>query len=556
MKSTPRAKRYYGTLELSCDASVEEVREAYYRLAFTHHPDRNPGDASAAARFKEIQAAYEWLSHPLPESPSSSAEQFPFVARERTKARLVSRSLAAVAAVAAVAVTMTMLIRGTPRMGADLDTKNPQLGQIPSADHFATEHPRQVNIPSEEFTVARGSLIVKGRPEGLAESSAGSLLESVGWSSPKSFASTLKAARDAICRGAFSPVSLSEDWHDNTSWQGTPNLMLSLDQMSITGAYIELPPLQAQHKNDQQVLIEGGMIRFGHKSREPTALEPGLTLSALPSEAMELKPDNDTASKWSGESQSSLFQQPQTIEYSMPQSYEIGSSSDAWQHPSRNRHSLSPELLSNATISNHKDQSKTALLNPLERFSSAPSKDAMQPSTRFPGQPKAGPARQEAKLPGHSALHQTKHEQRSPDRPQRSAVDISNWGAKLKQKAPQSGVPAGNLWGSGANSIRGVEWDSSVSGRGGAMANLGWNSKQASATSPNYAGLATRSDERMDKSFLSPTASKAAASRGPYLEFPSLPSQRTALPAMTPYGSAIRTNDADRDQLAWPLSGP
>jgi molecular chaperone DnaJ len=54
----------YKTLEVSRDASPEEVRRAYRRLARKYHPDANRDDSKAEERFKEIQHAYEILSNP------------------------------------------------------------------------------------------------------------------------------------------------------------------------------------------------------------------------------------------------------------------------------------------------------------------------------------------------------------------------------------------------------------------------------------------------------------------------------------------------------------
>lgn len=49
----------YQTLGVSRDATADAIRKAYRRLAKQHHPDLNPGDKAAEARFKEIQAAYD-----------------------------------------------------------------------------------------------------------------------------------------------------------------------------------------------------------------------------------------------------------------------------------------------------------------------------------------------------------------------------------------------------------------------------------------------------------------------------------------------------------------
>ncbi len=56
------AKDYYSLLGVSRDASEKELKQAFRRLARKHHPDVNPGDKSAEAKFKEINEAYEVLS--------------------------------------------------------------------------------------------------------------------------------------------------------------------------------------------------------------------------------------------------------------------------------------------------------------------------------------------------------------------------------------------------------------------------------------------------------------------------------------------------------------
>jgi curved DNA-binding protein len=53
---------YYGILGLSRTASPEEVKKAFHRLARKFHPDVNPGDKAAEAKFKEINEAYSVLS--------------------------------------------------------------------------------------------------------------------------------------------------------------------------------------------------------------------------------------------------------------------------------------------------------------------------------------------------------------------------------------------------------------------------------------------------------------------------------------------------------------
>jgi curved DNA-binding protein len=55
-------KDYYSILGISKTASADEIKKAFRRLARQYHPDMNPGDKVAEARFKEINEAYEVLS--------------------------------------------------------------------------------------------------------------------------------------------------------------------------------------------------------------------------------------------------------------------------------------------------------------------------------------------------------------------------------------------------------------------------------------------------------------------------------------------------------------
>lgn len=55
-------KDYYNILGLNRGASEKDIKQAYRKLARKHHPDVNPGDKAAEARFKEINEAYEVLS--------------------------------------------------------------------------------------------------------------------------------------------------------------------------------------------------------------------------------------------------------------------------------------------------------------------------------------------------------------------------------------------------------------------------------------------------------------------------------------------------------------
>src|SRR5499433_1841190 len=54
-------KDYYSTLGVSKTASEKELKQAFRKLARKFHPDVNPGDKTAEARFKEINEAYDEL---------------------------------------------------------------------------------------------------------------------------------------------------------------------------------------------------------------------------------------------------------------------------------------------------------------------------------------------------------------------------------------------------------------------------------------------------------------------------------------------------------------
>lgn len=54
----------YKVLGVSPDASDEEIKTAYRRLAKKYHPDLNPGDAEAAKKMQQVNAAYEQIKNP------------------------------------------------------------------------------------------------------------------------------------------------------------------------------------------------------------------------------------------------------------------------------------------------------------------------------------------------------------------------------------------------------------------------------------------------------------------------------------------------------------
>lgn len=54
----------YHVLGVSRDASEEEIKKAYRKLAKQYHPDLNPGNEEAAKKMNEINAAYEQIKNP------------------------------------------------------------------------------------------------------------------------------------------------------------------------------------------------------------------------------------------------------------------------------------------------------------------------------------------------------------------------------------------------------------------------------------------------------------------------------------------------------------
>ena len=68
----------YRVLGVSPDATDDEIKQAYRRLAKKYHPDLNPGDENAARRMQEINAAYEQIKNPEKAEPAGGYGYDPY----------------------------------------------------------------------------------------------------------------------------------------------------------------------------------------------------------------------------------------------------------------------------------------------------------------------------------------------------------------------------------------------------------------------------------------------------------------------------------------------
>ena len=56
------AEDFYKVLGVDKNATAQEIKKAYRKLALKYHPDHNPGDKAAEEKFKQVSEAYEVLS--------------------------------------------------------------------------------------------------------------------------------------------------------------------------------------------------------------------------------------------------------------------------------------------------------------------------------------------------------------------------------------------------------------------------------------------------------------------------------------------------------------
>ena len=77
-------KNHYQTLGIKRDASNDDIKKAYRKLAQKFHPDKNDGDKFFEERFKEIQEAYETLSDPYEKGKYDSNYDYFFNGQQKT----------------------------------------------------------------------------------------------------------------------------------------------------------------------------------------------------------------------------------------------------------------------------------------------------------------------------------------------------------------------------------------------------------------------------------------------------------------------------------------
>ena len=108
---------YYEVLGVDKNASEDEIKRAYKKLARKYHPDMNPGDKEAEEKFKEINEANEVLSDP---EKKARYDQFGFAAASAASTSVIwgTSSAASSAAASAASSSAVTALSGARASGS------------------------------------------------------------------------------------------------------------------------------------------------------------------------------------------------------------------------------------------------------------------------------------------------------------------------------------------------------------------------------------------------------------------------------------------------------
>ena len=143
---TARApKDYYAILGVTRDATLRQIKAAYRKLAKQHHPDANPGDPGAAARFRDITEAYETLADPIRRKAYDSLHKHLFGAATSSAVTSPAQSPAASRILAVLEDTWTAIRRHHGQVppvviiiASGTDSRQPKWGHYASGRWYAS----------------------------------------------------------------------------------------------------------------------------------------------------------------------------------------------------------------------------------------------------------------------------------------------------------------------------------------------------------------------------------------------------------------------------------